>query len=551
MRLRGAHFLLIAALGGSAALLISYVSRLSFIGDEWQLLIGRRGWGPDTFLAPFNENLIAGIAAVYKIGLAVFGMGSALPFYAVSIALFLLCAVLLFVYLERRVGEWAAAVGAVLVLFLGTAHEDLFWAFQMGFFGSIAAGVGALIALDREDRLGDRLACGLLLASLAFGSVGLAFVAAGIADLALGRRPRRRRAYVALAPLAAYLAWWLGWGQSAGSQIGLETVLRTPLYVFEAAAEGVVSLLGREPVGADGHPPVLAQALLVVLILGAGIRLVRRGDLSRGMAVALALALSFWVLIGLDRTAGDRFALSSRYQYPSAVFVLILAAELLRGVRIPRPAAAALVLVSAGAVVGGVSAMDSHFPRWKRGSDGIRLNLSVLEIARPSIDPGLGVSFPPSARSTAGAYFAGVDRFGSPAYDEAELMNRPEADRRSADRMLAEALGIALSRRGAAVRTEGCRTIASGGAALDAGRFTLANSGSEPTRIRLRRFASAPSVGLGRIPAGGERSLAIPEDGADRSWMLMTDRPLRLCRAQAGAATHRVPRDAGLPLRQS
>lgn len=538
MRLRGAHFLLAAALVGSAALLFSYVSRLSFIGDEWQLLLERRGWGTETFLAPFNENLIVGITAVYKFGQAIFGMESALPFYAVSIGLFLLCALLLFVYLERRVGDWAAALGAALILFLGTAHEDLFWAFQMGFFGSIAAGLGALIALDREDRLGDRLTCGLLLVSLAFGSVGLAFVAAGLADLALGRRPRRQRAYVTLIPLAGYVAWWLGWGHSAGSQIGLETVLQTPRYVFEAAAEGVVSLLGREPVGADGHPPLLAQVLLAVLIVGAGIRLARRGDLSRGMAIALALALSFWVLIGLDRTGGGRFALSSRYQYPSAVFVLILAAELLRGVRIPRPVMAVLVLVSAGAIVGGISAMDRHFPAWKADSDGIRLNLSMLEIGRPSIPPGLKISFPPAIDSTAGAYFAAADRFGSPAYDEVELLNRPGTDRRQLDRSLAEALGIELSRRETTVRAGECRTIAAGrsgsSTALGAGSFTLTNLGPEPSRVRLGRFANVPSVELGRIPRGAERTLAIPADASNRSWRLRTmDQPLRLCRAQS------------------
>lgn len=184
------------------------------------------------------------------------------------------------------------------------------------------------------------------------GSVGLAFVAAGFADLALGRKPRGRRAYVPLIPLAAYLAWWLGWGQSAGGQIGPDTVLHTPRYLLEAAAEGVVSLLGREPVGADGHPLLMAQALLVVLI--------------------------------------------------------------------------------------------------------------------------------------------------------------------------------------------------------GPGSFTLTNARPEPARTLIGRFAKAPSVDLGRIPGGAERTLAIPADDSNRSWMLVArGQPLRLCEAQVSSTTHRVARDAGLPLRQS
>lgn len=534
MRLRGAHYLLGAALVASAALLFSYVSQLSFIGDEWQLMISRPDWGADTFLEPFNENLVVGIVVVYKTGLALFGMDSALPFYTVSILLFLLSAVLLFVYLERRIGAWGAAVGAVLVLFLGAAYEDLFWAFQMGFFGSVAAGLGALIALDREDRLGDRLACGLLLASLAFGSVGLAFLAAGLADLVLGRKPRRQRAYITIVPLLAYAVWWLGWGQSAGDQIAFDSILRTPGYVFDAAAGGLVSLLGREPIDPDGNPPVIAQVLLVVLIFCAGFRLFRQRELSRGLAVALALALSFWILIGLNRTIDDRFAISSRYQYPSAVFILIVAAELLRGIRIPRLAAAALAVVSAAAVVGGITKMDDQFPGWKTSSDEIQLNLSALELSRPVVAPDFAVPLPPSTHSTAGAYFAAVDRFGSPVYDEAELLDLPEDERRYVDRKLAEALSIELKGRGGDLQAGACRTIGGSGSvqALAPGRFTLTNPDAEPTRARLSRFAEVASVGLGQIPAGARRSLEIPADASRRRWRLVAlDGPLRLCRA--------------------
>ncbi|HEX6602007.1 MAG TPA: hypothetical protein VF030_05145 [Solirubrobacterales bacterium] len=541
MRLRGAHFLLIAALAASAALLFSYVSRLSFIGDEWQLMISRPDWDAGAFLEPFNENLVVGIVVVYKTGLALFGMDSALPFYVVSILLFLLSAVLLFFYLERRVGAWMAAVGATLVLFLGAAYEDLFWAFQMGFFGSTAAGLGALLALDREDRIGDRLACGLLLVSLAFGSVGLAFLAAGLADLAFGRKPRRRRAYITVVPLLAYAVWWLGWGQSAGDQIDFDSILRTPGYVFDAAAGGLVSLLGREPIDADGSPPLIAQALLVVLIFCAGFRLHRQGELSRGMTVALALALSFWILIGLNRTVGDRFAISSRYQYPSAVFILIVAAELLRGVRVPRLAMAAVAIVAAAAVAAGITKMDEQFPGWKTSSDEIQLNLSALEISRPVVPPDFAVPLPPSTHSTAAAYFAAVDRFGSPVYDEAELLALPEEERRYVDRKLAEAMGIELAGLGDGLRTTACRTIdpAAPATEFSTGSFTLVNNNPEPIKARLARFADVTAVGLGRIPAGAGRSFTIPADASDRRWRLAAlGGPLRLCRAHpiAGSA---------------
>src|SRR5215218_261176 len=129
--------LLVVALAASATLLLSLTSRLTFVGDPWELLAGRPDWSFDTFLKPFNEHPIVIPALIYKLLLTLFGMESALPFYIVSISLFLLCAILLFLFLRRRIGDWGALAAALVVLFLGAAYEDLLWEFQMGFFGSM------------------------------------------------------------------------------------------------------------------------------------------------------------------------------------------------------------------------------------------------------------------------------------------------------------------------------------------------------------------------------------------------------------------------------
>ena len=72
-------------------------------------------------------------------------MSSSLPYLAVSVALFLATSILLFVYLRRRVDPWLALLAAGIVLFLGPAFDDLIWGFQMGFNGSLACGLGALL----------------------------------------------------------------------------------------------------------------------------------------------------------------------------------------------------------------------------------------------------------------------------------------------------------------------------------------------------------------------------------------------------------------------
>lgn len=228
----------------SAVILFAWNADLTFYADDWELLVRRQGWGAGYFLAPFHEHVVLGPALAFKLLLAPFGMDSALPFYVASLSVFLLSAVLLFVHVRRPIGDALALASAVLILFLGAAFEDLMFAFQLGYFVSIAAGIGMLIALDREDEWGDCAGCALLAVSLVFPSLGIAFAAGALVDLALGRRPRSGRAYVALAPMALYAAWWLGWGHTAQHHVSLHNLLGTPKFVFDSAAAGVTSLLG-------------------------------------------------------------------------------------------------------------------------------------------------------------------------------------------------------------------------------------------------------------------------------------------------------------------
>jgi hypothetical protein len=524
--------LLVIALAASATLLFSLVSHLTFVGDGWELLAGRPDWSADTFLRPFNEHPIVLPALIYKVLLTLFGMNSALPFYVVSISLFLLCAVLLFTYIRRRVGDWGALAGAVLVLFLGAAYEDLLWEFQMGFFGSIAAGLGALLALDREDRLGDRLACALLLVSTAFSSLGIPFIAAAIFRVAFGPSPRRRRAYVPLLPLGLYAVWWFGSGRSAGGQIGLEHIGDLPRYVFDAAAAGTASLLGRQPIEASGHPPVLAQVLAVILAAGLVYWISRRRQVPSGLIVAFALTFAFWGLLGLDR-GPQRF--SSRFQYPSAVFLLIVAAETLRGQRVSRPAIFALAAITAGAAVGGISLLQQGYSvRWKPTADGIRATLAAIDIAGDDALPGYSISFPPSIALSVRQYHAAERRHGTPAFSEAQLLSMEDAQRQLADRTLVAAIGLHLHARAEAGHLVRCRELARAGganaeASLSPGKFELENRTDGRVLVGVGRFSNGTPAALDYVPGRASRSLSLPADRSPRSWRLSVDGPTRLC----------------------
>src|SRR4029077_12978819 len=121
----------------------------TFLLDDWEFLLYRRDFDAGAVLDPHGEHIVALPGLIYKALQATVGMGSARPYRAASTALFLSSAALLFVFLRRRVGDWPALAATAIVLFLGAAWEDLLWSFQMTYFGSMAAGLGALLALER------------------------------------------------------------------------------------------------------------------------------------------------------------------------------------------------------------------------------------------------------------------------------------------------------------------------------------------------------------------------------------------------------------------
>ena len=332
----------IACFGVALAALLRLPGRraapsISFFYDDWELLVRRPGWSPAALLEPFHEHLIAGPALIYKTLQATLGMTSATPYFVVSMLILAIAAALLFAFLRTRVGEWLAFFAVLPVLFLGAASEDLFWIFQMCFFGSVAAGLGMLLALDRGDRLGDRIAAVLLVVSLAFSGVGIPFAAAAVVDVLLGPRPRRRRAYLFAVPLALYALWWIGWGHNAEHSLTSTTssicpdTCSTPPGRASLRSSGSRSTIPRT----RGTRRSLFRLLAIAVAIGVVVKIVRERRLSRRLAVVLAVAPRL-LGAGRARPRTGRYPISDRFQYPSVVFILLVLGEALRGVRLPR-----------------------------------------------------------------------------------------------------------------------------------------------------------------------------------------------------------------------
>ncbi len=228
---------LIGLLIAAAALLMYAGRHLSFFADEWVWILDRRGGGLNSFLEPYNGHFSLFPMAVYKLLFSLVGVRHYTAYRGVGVGVQLLCAVLLYILVRRRVGPWLALVPTTLLLFMGTAAQDLLWPFQIGFLGSIVGGLAALAVI--EDRRSGMLATVLLVFSIASSGVGLAFLVAALVAI-VARRDPWSRLWIVAVPSLVFLTWYAGWGQS--KPITVTAVLGVPASIADAAA-GVASAM--------------------------------------------------------------------------------------------------------------------------------------------------------------------------------------------------------------------------------------------------------------------------------------------------------------------
>jgi hypothetical protein len=533
--------LLLAAMAVAGAYIVALGSKLTFLLDDWGYIVLRRGNDFENWVRPDNEHFVAGPVTIWKLLIATFGIDSMLPYKLVSTALFLVGVWFLFLWCRRRVGEWAALIGMVALLFCGAAFDDLLWFASITFLGSMAGGLGMLVALDRQDRRGDRLACLGLCVSLIFSSLWVAFAAGAAVDILLRRRERPwlRRAFIVAVPALIYVAWWIGWGHEAESALSLHNVVRSPIWVFDSIAAALAALLGlaipaegvTAPNGLDWGRP-LAAALLVLALW----RLWKMPRVPRSLWVVLAAAFVYWTLGGFDVKPG-RAASASRYQYTGAAFVLMIAAGLLSGVRFRRRHLIPALVVLVAALLPNVVFFHEAHESYRHTSQIERADLAALEIVRPRVEPTFfldeEIADTGYVPLEAQAYFETRDDDGSPAYDETELATAPEQARIPADKVMAAGLGVGFAeltgKPGVSCHSE---TIEGGELNLPLPRGGIALRSSARVHLALGRFSDPYPVELGDLEPGTWAEVRIPTDLSRRPWQLQTsgEGQLKLCR---------------------
>lgn len=553
----------ILVLGGlmlaSAVLLIHYRSGLNFMLDDWAFVIGREDGDIGDYLDPHNEHISILPVAIYKLFLSVFGMGSAMPLQLLSVAVFLGSVVVLFIYLRRLVGEPAAVIGCAVILFLGSSWEDLLWAFQIGFSISMAGGIGALVMLQRKDAFGDRIACLLLVVSMISTSMGIPFAVGAGLLLLLQKENFFRRLYVVVLPVLIYGLWYLGWGHTAPSTLSFDNALHAPEYIVRSFSLTATEITGiTKVVSPEETVPSVLTGLLAVAAVSFAVW--KRRSVPRPLLVAGAIALAFWGLAALNVSPGRSFQVS-RYQFPNAVFLLMILAGAFEGYRPRSRELTVLGLVALVAIAVNVDAMRSGYQDvFKPLSDKGIAGLTALDLARDSVDPNLaiGMNGDDTAKVGAGAFFAAEEKYGSPAWSESEIEDSSGAARSRIDQILVAALPISSRPLPAGLKATSCQSLTAGPAGaeeaipLPARTFTF--RARNQTFLAVGRYGDGAIAGAALGLAGTDTLVHVPRDLSDQPWKIgfLGTGKVRICEVRKGETPRPAnPNARGSDRRQS
>lgn len=525
------------------------------VANEKGQLVHYAPFSPEYLLAPFNGHLPLGGRFVYELIFATIGAHYT-AFVLINIAALWAVVALVFELARRRVGNAAALAPCIVLLFLGFAREQLLWPLDFNTAASLAAGLGAVLAIQREDRRGDVLTCLLLGLSIAMIELGLAF-ALGIALWIVISRPRPRevldlswlrtvlrRAWIVAVPVVLYAAWYV-WARKFGqSEAHSGNAHLLPETFMHGAAAAFGALTGTSPIAAGAYVTGITwfgRALAVAAGVALLVRIWGR-QLPRTIWVWLLVLGIYWGLLAI----AARPAEGSRYILVAAVLIVLIAADSVRR-RLPAPAAIALLVLAAVALPANIVQLAKD-----RGNDTLHhdppvsgTEFAMLELARDRVDPEYVVTSDPRVAEVdgglfigipAGAYLDAASHNGSIARSLGEVRDSDETLRQIADASLIGALGVEAKPAKPPAPGARCRTVAvtpvakSATFELTPGR-TLLRPTAGKTGFWLSRFADPPGIGIDYMQPGAWTALTIPADSAPDPWRATVDQAVSVCAA--------------------
>jgi hypothetical protein len=510
--------------GASMVTLVLLGTRLTFFNDDWYFLLQRPGFTADSLLTPHNGHLSVLPVLVYKGLVEVFGLGSQVPFRVVLALWVVALGIVMYVLVNERAGRLLGLAAAASVVFLGAASEDLLFFASITLIGALTTGLGALLALERDNRLRNVAACLLLVLAVSQSGLGISFVVA--ATIAVLLRCRPGQLWIPAVPTLLFAVWWLAYGRDAPSGLSADNLQGLPEYVFDCITSGLGAIAGQ-----GGHSALeWGRLLLVVLALGIAIWVSRGGRPSARVLIFLSAALAFWFLSAASYIPG-REAIASRYQLVHVALLILIVAELFRPVRLSATQGMAVVALALVAFGLNVKALRSGYHFMQGQSAYVKADIGALEITRGRSAPGfrlvpLIAHNPHLTGVTVGRYFDETRAHGAPrTYSPREIAAAPPPLRQAADHVIVGGYRIRLAQERPSWGRNACRRLparsesATREVELPIGGGSITNLGKEPVVVGVRRFAPPNlPVPIGFLGAGLSSRVVAPRDSVTLHW---------------------------------
>lgn len=516
-----------------AAILVGTLVVLLYLGrgtlwvfDDWQFWFPESTYSPDALLSHYNGHASVVNRLLSSLVIDLTGGESFLPWRLLAYALHLATMALFYVVVAPRVGRGVGLAAIVPFTIMGLASLHFYMPmsalFQgIGIFGLLAS----MVALAREDRRGDVIACVVLVTVTFWAASGLAAVVGVIAWLMWAPR-QVRRLWIPGVPLVLFAAWYVTYRPEDGYGLqGLNDLALIPAYVADGLSNGLRTY--------TYLPQDWSAAMAVGVVALVIVALVRRPDLDRRLAAAVAGGVAFWAIIAVGR--GPELRVDQvRYLYPNA-FHAVLIAALAAGVAGWRPNRRAVIVAGVLAfafLTPNLNQLRSTMQIEREKSVNSRAAITALEIAidrAPDkfnpLDPTRGDGDFITAR-----YRRAMEGGRTIGFSEREILGRGERLRQVVDETLIPALRLAVVP--AEARPTGCRTIAPGEQVeLEFGReISVQNRGDAPAAFRLRRFADGARE-VSKVAPREAAGITLPRDRSTRPWFAVVDGdgPFALC----------------------
>ena len=534
-------------LGG--AMLVSlayclYATRGStFTGDE----IAWVAFSPDlTFrgsIEPHSGHLIFVTLWLYKAILGTVG-SDYLTFRLLTLAMVFSAVTLLFVYSRKRVGDFVALAPCLVLLFFGNDAGNLLQGIGFTIMLAVTLGMVSLLAVERNTRRGDGLACAALTLAVVSFTLALPFLAGAIVAIALSRE-RWRRIWLVAIPLLVYLAWrvWLIADQVEITNGSADPahILLLPSWTFQSLS-GILSALtgfnynfessGWLPPG-EMAGPVLALAFLGLL----GWRIHKVKPLP-WFLVPLTIMAALFASQVLGWIPDVREPGSSRYLFPGAFAVILVTVEAFRRYRFSPTVFVVIWVVALSALATNIYFISDSGRSLRDRAPTVAAEVTASNLVNTAYP------YPPSPKTRSlldlvsdhgiAVSNASQEEYGGIGFTEDELLAESEELRTHADSIMGSAFGVLLIPEPGG-RATGCRRLVGAGEPgitipnLPKGGVVLKSprAGS----VSLRRFGTAFTVPAGELLPGRFMRLYIPVDDGKAPWQLRADVPgLEVCR---------------------